>query len=103
MKKITKILIVSLLVLSQLPINNSLAVNNDGAGVRVFIPSAIDASREIIVDQSNIPKRLYAQERDNYGNLYAGYLNFEKKIAVYSTGKVLVRYSGSLPLVSSSH
>lgn len=101
MKKFSKILIISLLVLSLLPINNSLAVNNEDAGVSVFIPSAISASREVIVDQSNIPKRLYAQERDNYGNLYAGYLNFEKKIAVYSTGKALVRYSGSLPIVGS--
>lgn len=101
MKKFSKILIVSLLVLSLLPINNSLAVNNEDAGVRVFIPSAISAYRELIVDQSNIPKRLYAQERDNYGNLYAGYLKFERTIAVYSTGKILVRYSGSLPIVGS--
>ncbi|MDO4605136.1 MAG: hypothetical protein Q4B23_04075 [Helcococcus sp.] len=101
MKKFLKILIVSLLILSQLPINNASAINNEGAGISVFIPSALWTFREVIVDQSNTPNRLYAQERDNHGNLYAGYLDFEKTLAVYSTGKALVRYSGSLPIVGS--
>ena len=60
-----------MLVLSQLPINNALAINNEGAGISVFIPSALWTSREVIVDQTNTPNRLYAQERDNHGNLYA--------------------------------
>ncbi|MGY3776309.1 hypothetical protein [Helcococcus sueciensis] len=103
MKKIFKLFIILLLLVGQVGTVNVLAKDDEIIVNRIKVPIAISAYRDRVVPQIGTPQKIYVEESDQYGNLYGGYLKFERILNAYSTGYLLVRYSGTLDLIGKSN
>lgn len=97
MKKLKNIVIVLVLLVSFLNVSSAVAYENP-ITVNGYLASSIYATKTIICPTSDIPKEVYVEKKDSYGNVYKGMIKREKILNYYNTGKVSVKYSGYISL-----
>lgn len=99
--KIRKKILFAFLALAMLiSLPHNVEANNKGEIEKDFyIPAAIPVRVVRTYKTSEIPKKIYVQKVDDYGNLYGGWLDKPKTLARFSTGHSRVEYSGSIDLI----